>query len=86
MNLFYVEQSLCLSNLLMEWNDIGFLIFAGPLNLTRYLIIGFQKKCQNYHQNHYHVLHYLCDLFLQEDNFFSQTVCPNIAYLKNIFP
>ena len=57
MNLFCDEENLCLSNLLMDLNDIGFLIFAGPLNLSRYLIVEFQKKFQNYHQNHYHVLH-----------------------------
>ena len=64
MNLFCVEENLCLSNLLMDLNDTGFLIFAGPLNVPRYLIIDFQKKRQNRHQNHYHSLHYLCDLFL----------------------
>ena len=64
MNLFCDEKNLCLSNLLMDLNDIGFLIFASPLNLSCYLIVEFQKKLQNYHQNHYHVLHYLCDLFL----------------------
>ena len=64
MNLFCVEENLCLSNLLLDLNDTVFLIFAGPLNVPRYLIIDFQKKRQNYHQNHYHSLHYLCDLFL----------------------
>ena len=64
MDLFCDEKNLCLSNLLMDLNDIGFLIFAGPLNLSCYLIVELQKKFQNYHQNHYHVLHYLCDLFL----------------------
>ena len=53
MNLFCVEENLCLSNLLMDLNDIGILIFAGPLNRTHYLIGDFQKKCQNYHQNHF---------------------------------
>ena len=57
MNLFCDEENLCLSNLLMDLNDICFLIFAGPLNLSRYFIVEFQKKFQNYHQNHYHVLH-----------------------------
>ena len=41
MNLFCVEENLYLSNLLMNLNDAGFLIFAGSLNLTRYLIIDF---------------------------------------------
>ena len=41
MNLFCVEENLCLSNLLMNLNDVGFLIFAGPPNLTRYLIDDF---------------------------------------------
>ena len=64
MKLFCVEEKLCLSNLLMDLNDTGFLIFAAPPNLTSYLIVSFQKKCQNYDQIHYHVFHYLCNLFL----------------------
>ena len=51
MNLFCVEEKLCFSNLLMDLNDIGYLIFTGTLNLARYLIVDFQKKCRNYHQN-----------------------------------
>ena len=50
MDLFCVEENLSLNNLLMNLNDIGFLIFAGPLNLTRYSIVDFKKKCRNYHQ------------------------------------
>ena len=52
------------TNLLLDLNDIGLLIFVGPLNLTDCLIVDFQKKCQNYHQNHYSHFHYLFDLFL----------------------
>ena len=58
------QETLCVSILVLNLNDIGFLIFAGRLNLTHHLIVDFQKKCQNYHQNHYYVSHYLCDLFL----------------------
>ena len=53
-----------LISLLLDLNDIGFLIFVGPLNLTHCLIVNFQNKCQNYDQNHYSDFHYLCDLLL----------------------
>ena len=53
-----------LSSLSLDLNDIGFSIFVGSLNLTHCLIVNFQKKCQNYDQNHYSHFHYLCDLFL----------------------
>ena len=64
MDLYENLENLCSSNLLMDLN-IGFLVFASPLNLPRNFIVGFQK-CQNYHQSDYHVLHYLCDLFLHK--------------------
>ena len=38
------------------WNKRGVfvgLIFAGHINLTHYLIVDFQKKCRNYHQDHF---------------------------------
>ena len=43
MNLFCVAENLCLNNLLMDLNDIDFLIFAGPLNLIIWLLI-FRKN------------------------------------------